>query len=49
MKSQREVDESRQQQAAQQQELTERQQTTEDITNIAQGAQAVRMVGGADG
>ena len=49
LKSQREVDESRQQQAAQQQELTERQQTTEDITNIAQGAQAVRMVGGADG
>jgi len=49
LKSQREVDESRQQQAAQQQELTERQQTTEDISNIAQGAQAVRMVGGADG
>jgi hypothetical protein len=45
LRSQREVDEARQQRAAQEQEMAERQQTTEDVANIAQGAQAVRMLG----
>ena len=44
LKSQREVDETRQQRAALEQEMMERQQLNEDVSNIAQGAQAVRMV-----
>ena len=45
LRSQREVDEARQQRAAQEQEMMERQQVTEDVANVAQGAQAVRMLG----
>lgn len=45
LRSQREVDETRQQRAAQEQEMMQRQQTTEDVANVAQGAQAVRMLG----
>ena len=44
LKSQREVDETRQQRAVLEQEMMERQQINEDVSNIAQGAQAVRMV-----
>lgn len=45
LRSQREVDETRAQRAAQEQEMVERQQVTEDVANVAQGAQAVRMLG----
>lgn len=45
LRSQREVDETRAQRAAQEQEMMERQQVTEDVANVAQGAQAVRMLG----
>jgi hypothetical protein len=45
LRSQRDVDETRAQRAAQEQEMMQRQQTTEDVANVAQGAQAVRMLG----
>ena len=45
LRSQREVDETRQQRAAAEQEAMERQALTQDVSDAAQVAQAVRMVG----
>ena len=44
LKTQREVNEMREQRAAQEQEMMERQQTQEDVYTAAQAAQATRMV-----
>ena len=44
MKSQSEVDAARQEQAAQQQAMMERQETSQDVQDVAQIAQASRMV-----
>lgn len=45
LRSQREVDETRQQRAAAEQEAMERQALSQDVSDAAQVAQAVRMVG----
>jgi hypothetical protein len=45
LRSQREVDETRKQRAAAEQEAMERQALTQDVSDAAQAAQAVRMVG----
>ena len=45
LKTQREVNDLREQRAAQEQEMMERQQTQEDVYTAAQAAQATRMVG----
>ena len=45
LKTQRQVNETRQQRAQQEQEMMERQQTQEDVYTAAQAAQATRMVG----
>ena len=44
LRSQREVDKTRQQRAAQEQAMMERQQMSQDVSDTAQAAQAVRMV-----